>query len=82
MEEAHSPGRRVTGLRQTQKAALAGRAERVFLAKDADPARTEPILQLCRQSGIPVDREFTMARLGRACRIEVGCAAAAELKSP
>ena len=56
MEEAHSPGRRVTGLRQTQKAVLAGRAERVFLAKDADPART--------------------------CRIEVGCAAAAELKSP
>ena len=41
-----------------------------------------PILQLCRQSGIPVDREFTMARLGRACRIEVGCAAAAELKNP
>ena len=38
MEEAHSPGRRVTGLRQTQKAVLAGRAERVFLAKDADPA--------------------------------------------
>ena len=52
------------------------------MAKDADPARTEPILQLCRQSGIPVDREFTMARLGRTCRIEVGCAAAAELKSP
>ena len=50
MEEAHSPGRRVTGLRQTQKAVLAGRAERVFLAKDADPAAM-PAVRHSRGSG-------------------------------
>ena len=82
MEDTHSLHPRVTGLRQTQKAVAAGRAARVFLAKDADPARTELIARLCLQAGVPVERDFTMARLGRACRIEVGCAAAAELKAP
>lgn len=81
MEDTLSLGARVTGLRQTQKAVLAGRAARVFLANDADPERTEPIRRLCQQAGVPVEAGLTMARLGRMCRIDVGCAAAAELKS-
>ena len=51
-----------------------------YLACDADPALTEPLAQLCRQAGIPVEQGITMSRLGQACRIDVGCAAAAELK--
>ena len=80
MEETHSLYPGVTGLRQTQKAVAGGQALRVFLAKDADPALTEPIRRLCLQMGVPVVQELTMSRLGRACRIDVGCAAAAELK--
>ena len=71
---------KITGLRQTQKAVAKGLAARVYLACDADPALTEPLAQLCRQAGIPVEQGITMSRLGHACRIDVGCAAAAELK--
>ena len=82
MEDTHCRLARVTGLRQTQKAVAKGMAVRVFLACDADPALTEPIWQQCRAANIPVEREMTMARLGQACRIAVGCAAAAEVKAP
>ena len=47
MEETHRLHPGVTGLRQTQKAVAGGQALRVFLAKDADPALTEPIRRLC-----------------------------------
>ena len=82
MEDTHCRLARVTGLRQTQKAVAKGMAVRVFLACDADTALTEPIWQQCRAANIPVEREMTMARLGQACRIAVGCAAAAEVKAP
>jgi large subunit ribosomal protein L7A len=80
VEDTHSLHPRVTGLRQTQKAVAKGLAARVYLACDADPALTEPLAQLCRRAGIPVEQGMTMSRLGQACRIDVGCAAAAELK--
>ena len=79
MEEAHSPGRRVTGLRQTQKAVLAGRAERVFLAKDADPRLTDPLRALCAEKAIPCDSSMTLRQLGTACGIAVPAAAVAVL---
>ena len=80
MEDTHCRRPGVTGLRQTQKAVAKGLAARVWLACDADPALTEPLAQLCRRAGIPVEQGMTMSRLGQACRIDVGCAAAAELK--
>ena len=80
MEDTHGGWQGVTGLRQTQKAVAKGLAARVYLACDADPALTEPLLHLCRSAGIPVEQKLTMSRLGQACRIKVGCAAAAKLK--
>ena len=71
---------KVVGLKQTRRAVSQGSAKRVYLACDADPALTEPLLHLCRSAGIPVEQKLTMSRLGQACRIKVGCAAAAELK--
>ena len=71
---------RVTGLKQTRRAVLEKRAERVFLARDADEALLASILALCRESGVPVCRGCTMQQLGRACRIQVRCAAAAVLR--
>lgn len=80
MEDTHGVCPDVTGLRQTQKAVAKGLAARVYLACDADPALTEPLLRLCQSAGVPVEQKLTMSRLGQACRIKVGCAAAAELK--
>ena len=72
---------RVVGVKQSRKAIKNGRAARVFLALDADPAITEPIEAECAAVGIPVCAENTMAQLGRACCITVGAAVAVILKT-
>lgn len=67
----------VVGAKQLKKAILSGAARQVYLADNADPAITEPLEQLCLQNKIPYSHVRSMAELGRACRIEVGAAAAA-----
>ena len=67
----------VVGAKQLRKAIQSGRAQRVFLAENADPAITEPIVLMCRERSIPHTWVPNMADLGRACGIEVGAAAAA-----
>ncbi len=71
---------KVVGVKQTGKAVREGRAVKVFLASDADPAVTGLIEAECAGRGIPVERGNTMAQLGKACRITVGAAVAAVLK--
>lgn len=75
------PYKRVVGIKQSHKAVREGRARRVYLAADADPAITGPIAAECAAAGIPVETGKTMAQLGHACGIAVGAAVAAELIS-
>ena len=79
MLEELSAKEKVSGLKQTRRAIAAGRAARVYLACDADPRLTEPLRVLCEQSGVEPAEQYSMAQLGRACRIQVGTAAAALL---
>ncbi len=65
------------GAKQLKKALLSGRASRVILARNADPAITEPIALLSREKGTPCFWVSAMADLGKACGIDVGAAAAA-----
>ena len=65
---------KVIGVKQSRKAVREGRAKRVYLACDADPAITDPVAESCRRAGIPVEAAHTMAQLGRACGIAVGAA--------
>ena len=67
----------MVGAKQLRKALASGRARRVFLAENADPAITEPIAEQCEAAGIEYTWVGSMADLGRACGIEVGAAAAA-----
>ena len=69
----------VVGAKQLKKAVRDDRARCVFLARNADPAVTEPLAELCAQHHIPITWVASMADLGRACGIEVGAAAAAIL---
>ena len=69
----------VVGSKQLRKALLAGRAEYVYLAENADPAVTEPLEQLCQQYHISCAWVPNMLDLGKACGIEVGTAAAAAI---
>ena len=70
----------VVGAKQLRKALKNDRILRAFLAKDADPAVTEPLEALCKAQSVPVTWVKTMAELGRACGIDVGAAAAAAVK--
>lgn len=71
---------RVVGAKETRRAIDAGRAKAVFLARDADPALTEPIAQKARAAGLDTLSDFTMAQLGSACGIAVGASVAAALE--
>ena len=70
---------RVVGAKQIRKALKSGKAKKVFLAMNADPAITEPLIALCQQNLIPYAWAKSMQDLGSACGIEVGAAAAATL---
>jgi large subunit ribosomal protein L7A len=69
----------VVGAKQLRKSLQNGTADFVFLARNADPAITEPMEALCRTCSVEYAWIATMAELGRACGIEVGAAAAAVL---
>lgn len=72
--------RMVVGTKQLRKALESGKTTEVFLARDADPALTEPIEQLCRQKGIQPSWVKSKSELGKACGIDVGVAAAAAIE--
>lgn len=69
----------VAGAKQLRKALNSGTVFRVYLARNADPAITEPIESLCKQLGVGYAWAKSMQDLGTACGIEVGAAAAATL---
>ena len=68
---------RVVGAKQIRKALNAGKAQKVFLAKNADPAITEFLAEMCQHNKIEYVWVRSMTDLGSACGIEVGAAAAA-----
>ena len=68
------------GAKQLRKALHSGTAEQVFLARNADPAITEPLVALCEKYSAPLYWTRTMKELGEACGIEVGASAAAAVK--
>jgi len=70
----------VVGAKQLKKAVQSGRATRVYLAKNADPAITEPIEAMCLRLHIECTWVPNMLDLGKACGIEVGAAAAAAVR--
>ena len=69
----------VAGAKQLRKALDSGKAYRVYLARNADPAITEPLEALCKQKNVQYAWVRSMTELGQACGIEVGAAAAAAL---
>ena len=77
-ETAHC--KMVVGAKQMRKALASGAARRVYLARNADPALTEPLAALCRENGVSCAWVKTMKDLGEAAGIEVGAAAAAAMK--
>lgn len=70
----------VVGAKQLRKALDKGNAKFVCLAKNADPAITEPIEDRCKLLNVPLLWVGSMQELGSACGIDVGAAAAAAVE--
>ena len=70
----------VVGSKQLRKALEQGRATFVVLARDADPAITEPIEAICRRQHVRCAWIRSKKELGRLCGIDVAAAAAAAVE--
>ena len=73
--------RKVAGIKQTMRALRENRAEKLYIACDADPAVLEPLERLGREQGIVIDDHATMAQLGHCAGIAVGAAVIAVLRN-
>lgn len=63
------------GAKQTSKAIVRGEVKLVFLANDSEERIVQPIRALCEEHAVPVNIEYSMEELGKACRIKVKAAA-------
>ena len=70
---------KVVGVKQVRRALNAGRAKRLYLARDADPQITLTLAEQARDQGVEVFWLDTMKELGRDCGISVGAAVAASI---
>ena len=72
--------KKTIGSKQTIKSIERGQAKAVFIAGNAERHVIDPIIRSCKTKGVEVIEVETMLILGKACGIEVGCAAAAVLE--
>lgn len=70
----------VVGLKQSKKALDAGRAEIVYIARDADMHIVFPIEELCEKCGVEIVYVNNMKELAKACHVEVPTAVATIVK--
>ena len=70
---------KVVGVKQVRRALSAGRAKRLYLARDADPQLTRPLADQARDQGVEAVWLGSMKELGRDCGIAVGAAVAAAI---
>jgi len=71
---------KVVGKKQTMDVIMAGKANRVFLANDADKDILDEICKVSKENDVTVIKVESKLRLGRACGIDVSAACAALLK--
>lgn len=76
LDDLRTARRKTVGTKQTLKAIQAGTASRVFVAQDAEPHIINPLVKLCQENQTVCEYVESMAKLGRACGIQVGAAAA------
>lgn len=72
--------KKAIGAKQVVRAIEKNIVLKVFLGNDADSHVILPITQLCESKKVEIDKNFTMAELGKACEIQVGAAAVAIIK--
>lgn len=72
--------RKTVGAKQTLKAMKRNEVSKLYVANDCDEQVVASLLAYAQEADIAVDRSYTMAELGMACRIKVKAAAVGVLK--
>ncbi len=70
----------VVGVRQSMRLLSAGGASKVYVARDADPHVTMPVVALCDDTGIDVEYVDSKKILGKMCKIDVDASVVAVKK--
>ncbi len=73
-------GRRVVGARQVLRAIGAGTLAHAYIARDADPFVTRPVVDACEKNGVRFTEVDTMVMLGQTAGIDVKASVAGVLK--
>ncbi len=79
-EALKNPARRLVGARQVLRALSENRIEQVWIAQDADPIVTRPVMDACQRGGVRLTEVDNMVLLGKACAIDVKASVAGLLK--
>ncbi|MEW5783696.1 MAG: ribosomal L7Ae/L30e/S12e/Gadd45 family protein [Bacillota bacterium] len=80
LEQLKDARQKVVGTKQTLKALEKGEALAVFIAGDADPKVSGPVIALCETRGVALHYVDSMLELGKLCGIKVKAATAAILE--
>lgn len=70
----------VIGTKQALKAVKEGRAQTLFIAKDAEKHVTRTVEEIAKETNTQIVHVDSMKKLGKACGINVGAATAVILK--
>lgn len=80
MEELRNAVRKAVGTKAVLRALKAGEAARVYVATDTDMFLYQKIVRAVEEAGVRPVRVESGKELGKACGLQIGCAAAALLK--
>lgn len=72
--------KKIIGIKQTAKALKQDKVKTLYVAEDAEAHLIQQLIELAKGKDIDVIKVESMKKLGKACEIDVGAAAAAALK--
>ena len=79
MQSLKEPERRIVGARQVLRAIQEKTVAHVYIARDADPFVTRPVMDACEKNGVRFTEVESMTGLGQHCGIDVKASVAALL---
>lgn len=71
MQNITNPEARIVGARQVLRAIATQSLSHVYIARDADPFVTRPVMDACEKNGVRFTEVETMVALGKTCGIDV-----------
>lgn len=80
MQKVDQTARRIVGARQVLRAIASRTLAHVYIARDADPFVTRPVMDACEKNGVRFTEVESMAALGAQSGIDVKASVAGVLK--